>query len=132
MALSVMTVLFAEEEGPRGVGIWAAAVFLGVPIGPIFGGWLLTNFWWGWIFLMNVPVAAVGLIAVFALVPESRASERPAIDPAGMLLASGGLAGVTYGLIELGRNAWTQPASLAILAARPVLAARLLHRWRLP
>ncbi|HKB19021.1 MAG TPA: MFS transporter, partial [Candidatus Dormibacteraeota bacterium] len=79
MALSVMTVLFSEEERPRAVGIWAAANFLALPIGPIFGGWLLTNFWWGWIFLMNVPVAAVGLIAVFALVPESRASERPAI-----------------------------------------------------
>src|SRR5260370_26562860 len=128
MALSVMTVLFAEEEGPRGVGIWAAAVFLGVPIGPIFGGWLLTNFWWGWIFLMNVPVAAVGLIAVFALVPESRASERPAIDPAGMLLASGGLAGVTYGLIELGRNGWTDPTSLAILAAGVVVIVGFF-RW---
>lgn len=115
MALSVMTVLFSEEERPRGVGIWAAANFLALPIGPIFGGWLLTNFWWGWIFLMNVPVAAVGLLAVLALVPESRAPERPSIDPAGMLLASGGLAGVTYGLIELGRNGWTDPVSLAIL-----------------
>jgi EmrB/QacA subfamily drug resistance transporter len=115
MALSVMTVLFSEEERPRAVGIWAAANFLALPIGPIFGGWLLTNFWWGWIFLMNVPVAAVGLLAVLALVPESRAPERPSIDPVGMLLASGGLAGVTYGLIELGRNGWADPASLAIL-----------------
>jgi DHA2 family multidrug resistance protein-like MFS transporter len=70
MALSVMTVLFNEEERPRAVGIWAAANFVALPIGPIFGGWLLTNFWWGWIFLMNVPVALVGLIAVLALVPE--------------------------------------------------------------
>ncbi len=115
MALSVMTVLFSAEERPRAVGIWAAANFLALPIGPIFGGWLLTNFWWGWIFLMNVPVAALGLAAVLALVPESRAADRPAIDPFGMLLASGGLAGVTYGLIELGRNGWTDPASLAIL-----------------
>ena len=128
MALSVMTVLFSEEERPRAVGIWAAANFLALPIGPIFGGWLLTNFWWGWIFLMNVPVAAVGLIAVFALVPESRASERPAIDPAGMLLASGGLAGVTYGLIELGRNGWTDPTSLAILAAGVVVIVGFF-RW---
>ncbi len=117
MALSVMTVLFTEEERPRAVGIWAAANFLALPIGPIFGGWLLTNFWWGWIFLMNVPVAALGLAAVLALVPESRAADRPAIDPFGMVLASGGLAGVTYGLIELGRNGWTDPASLAILGA---------------
>ena len=116
MALSVMTVLFNEEERPRAVGIWAAANFIALPIGPIFGGWLLVNFWWGWIFLMNVPVALVGLIAVLALVPESRAPERPALDPLGMLLASAGLAGVTYGLIELGRNGWTDPRSLAVLA----------------
>jgi EmrB/QacA subfamily drug resistance transporter len=117
MALSVMTVLFNEEERPRAVGIWAAANFVALPVGPIFGGWLLTNFWWGWIFLMNVPVALVGLIAVLALVPESRAPQRPALDPLGMLLASGGLAAVTYGLIELGRNGWTDPPSGAVLLA---------------
>ena len=116
MALSVLTVLFTEEERPRAVGLWAAANFVALPIGPIFGGWLLTNFWWGWIFLMNVPVALIGLVAVLTLVPESRAPERPAIDPAGMLLASGGLAAITYGLIELGRNGWTDAPSLAMLA----------------
>src|SRR5215471_11195991 len=77
MALSVLTVLFSEEERPRAVGIWAAANFIALPAGPIFGGWLLTNFWWGWIFLMNVPVAALGMLAVLALVPESRAEEKP-------------------------------------------------------
>ena len=117
MALSVLTVLFSREERPRAVGIWAAANFIALPIGPIFGGWLLTNFWWGWIFLMNVPVAVLGMVAVITLVPESRAEERPALDPLGMVLASAGLASVTYGLIELGRNGWTDPGSLAVLVA---------------
>jgi MFS transporter, DHA2 family, multidrug resistance protein len=117
MALSVMTVLFSERERPRAVGVWAAANFLALPIGPIFGGWLLTNYWWGWIFLMNVPVALLGIVAVFALIPESRSPERPALDPLGMLLACGGLAGVTYGLIELGRRGWADTASLAVTAA---------------
>jgi DHA2 family multidrug resistance protein-like MFS transporter len=115
MALSVLAALFSEEERPRAIGIWAAANFIALPIGPIFGGWLLSNFWWGWIFLMNVPVAALGIIAVIALVPESRSDERPALDPLGMLLASAGLAGVTYGLIELGRNGWTDAGSLTVL-----------------
>lgn len=114
MALSVMTVLFTEEERPRAVGIWGAANFVALPIGPIFGGWLLANFWWGWIFLMNVPVALVGLVAVLTLVPESRADQKPAIDPLGIVLASAGLVGLTYGLIELGRNGWTDPRSLAV------------------
>ena len=114
MALSVLAVLFTEEERPRAVGIWAAANFVALPVGPIFGGWLLTNFWWGWIFLMNVPVALLAVVAVLVLVPESRAPERPAIDPVGIVLSSGGLATVTYGLIELGRNGWTNPPSLAV------------------
>jgi len=121
MVLSIFTVLFSEEERPRVVGIWAAANFLALPIGPILGGWLLTHYWWGWVFLLNVPVAALGLVAVIALVPESRSPERPALDPIGMLAASAGLAGVTYGLIELGRNGWTDPGSLTILAAGVVV-----------
>ena len=117
MALSVMTVLFSEEERPRAVGIWAAANFLALPIGPIFGGWLLTNYWWGWIFLMNVPVALLGVVAVLTLVPESRAPEKPSLDPAGMMLFTAGLVGITYGLIELGRNGWTDGPSLLVLGA---------------
>jgi MFS transporter, DHA2 family, multidrug resistance protein len=128
MALSVMTVLFTEEERPRAVGIWGAANFVALPIGPIFGGWLLGNFWWGWIFLMNVPVAIVGLIAVLALVPESRAKERPAVDPVGIVLASAGLVGVTYALIELGRNGWTNPPSLGVGIAGVVVIV-LFFMW---
>ncbi len=52
---------------------WAAANFVALPIGPILGGWLLSNYWWGWVFLMNLPVVAVGLAVVEALAPESRA-----------------------------------------------------------
>jgi EmrB/QacA subfamily drug resistance transporter len=116
MALSSVTVLFSEEERPRAVGVWGAANFIALPIGPILGGWLLTNYWWGWIFLMNVPVALIGILAVIALVPESRSPQRPALDPIGMVAACGGLAGLTYGLIELGRNGWTDPSSLAVFA----------------
>jgi MFS transporter, DHA2 family, multidrug resistance protein len=121
MALSSVTVLFSEEERPRAVGVWGAANFIALPIGPILGGWLLTNYWWGWIFLMNVPVALIGILAVIALLPESRSPERPALDPIGMVTACSGLAGLTYGLIELGRYGWTDPASLAVFAGGMVL-----------
>src|SRR5215831_19488976 len=69
MALSALTVLFTEEERPRAVGVWAAANFLALPIGPILGGWLLTHYWWGWVFLLNVPVALLGMVAAFTLLP---------------------------------------------------------------
>jgi MFS transporter, DHA2 family, multidrug resistance protein len=117
MALSTTTVLFTDNELPRAVGIWAAANFLALPIGPILGGWLLANYWWGWVFLLNIPVAVIGLVAVVALVPESRAAERPGLDPLGMVCSVLGLVGVTYGLIELGRNGWANPGSLAVVAA---------------
>jgi DHA2 family multidrug resistance protein-like MFS transporter len=106
MALSSLTVLFSEEERPKAVGVWAAANFVALPIGPILGGWLLTSYWWGWVFLLNVPVALLGLTATALLVPPSRAEHPPGLDPIGVVLSVGGLVGVTYGLIEAGQRGW--------------------------
>src|SRR5579884_171044 len=115
MAVSALTVLFTEEERPRAVAIWAAANVLAMPIGPVLGGWLLSHAWWGWVFLINVPAALLGLVMGMALVPESRAPERPGLDPLGVVSSSAGLAGVTYGLIEAGRNGWGDALSLGAM-----------------
>src|SRR5580658_1601791 len=80
MGFATLPVLFSEQERPRAVGIMAAATFVSLPLGPILGGWLLTHAWWGWVFLINVPVAIVGLAAAAALLPESRAPGRPRLD----------------------------------------------------
>ncbi len=131
MALSALTVLFTREERPRAVGIWAAANFLSLPIGPILGGWLLTNYWWGWVFLMNVPVALLGLVVAFVLVPESRAPVRPRLDPVGIIASIAGLVGVTYGLIEAGQNGWGDATALVpMIAGVAVLVGFFLwERW---
>src|SRR5436305_5487660 len=131
MALSALTVLFTEEERPRAVGIWAAANFLALPLGPILGGWLLTHYWWGWVFLMNVPVALVGLVAAFALVPESRAPQRPGLDPVGMLASTAGLVVMTYGLIEAGQNGWSDISALVpmIVGLVVLVGFFLWERW---
>jgi EmrB/QacA subfamily drug resistance transporter len=124
MALSMITVLFSEEERPRAVGIWSAANFLAFPIGPILGGWMLANFWWGWVFLINVPVVLVGLFVVAWLVPETRSARRPGIDVLGIATSSAGLALVTYGLIEAGLNGWSDARAVGpILAGLVMLAA---------
>jgi len=112
MALSVITVLFDEGERPRAIGIWGAANFIGLPLGPIVGGWMLSNIWWGWIFLMNVPVALLGLVAVVVLVPESRSAQRPSIDFVGVLLSSAGLLALMYGVVEAGDNGWGSSSAI--------------------
>jgi EmrB/QacA subfamily drug resistance transporter len=121
MALSSLTVLFSEEERPKAVGVWAAANFLALPIGPILGGWLLTSYWWGWVFLLNVPVAVLGLTATAILVPTSRAAHPPGLDPIGVVLSVGGLVGVTYGLIEAGQRGWGNLGAWLLIAGGLVI-----------
>ncbi|MGD0981242.1 MAG: MFS transporter [Solirubrobacteraceae bacterium] len=132
MAISSLTVLFAKDERPKAVGILGAGNFLAMPIGPILGGWLLTNFWWGWVFLVNVPVALIGLAAAAVLLPEFRAAQRPAFDLTGVTASVLGLVAVTYGLIRAGQDGWTNPgALLAIVAGIAVLAGFLFWEQRL-
>jgi EmrB/QacA subfamily drug resistance transporter len=115
MALSVLTVLFQKGERPKAVGIISAATFVAFPIGPILGGWLLTNYWWGWVFLINVPVVVVALAAVVTLVPESRASQRPGLDLVGVAASAAGLVVLTYGLIKAGQEGWGNVNALAMM-----------------
>ncbi len=132
MVLSLITVLFGEAERPRAIGIWGAANFIGLPLGPILGGWLLSNVWWGWVFLMNVPVALLGLVAVLGLVPESKASKASGIDFLGVLLSSGGLVAVMYGVVQAGDDGWGSVSALAWASAGlAVLAVFVLWEHRL-
>jgi MFS transporter, DHA2 family, multidrug resistance protein len=120
LSLSVLTVLFSPQERPRAVGVWAAANFLALPLGPILGGWLLTNYWWGWAFLINLPVVLVGLLAV-VLLPESRSATRTGLDPIGVLSSSTGLAVVVYGVIQAGQHGWGDPVALVAMVAGALL-----------
>lgn len=117
MAMSAITVLFSDAERPKAVGLYEAANFLGLPAGPIIGGWMLSRLWWGWVFLLNVPVVAIGVVTALLLIPESRAARRPALDPPGIITSAVGLVAVTYGLVQAGQNGWADPAALALMAA---------------
>ncbi|WP_100447417.1 MFS transporter [Glycomyces xiaoerkulensis] len=99
--LSLLRAVFSSKDFPKALGIWTGAVGIGGAIGPIVGGGLLETFWWGSIFLINVPIVAFGLIAVTVLAPESKGrQERP--DMVGMGLSVVGLVSLTYGVIEAG------------------------------
>jgi EmrB/QacA subfamily drug resistance transporter len=136
LVLSVLAVMFSDEERAKAVGIWAAANFLALPAGPIIGGWLLSNYWWGWVFLMNLPVVAIGLVAVATLVPESRAATRPGLDPVGIVTSCGGLAVLVYGFIAAGQYGWSSPTAISAMvagaAALAAFAAWELHLTRRP
>ena len=115
MAISALTVLFTKAERPKAVGIWAAANFVSLPIGPILGGWMLSHFWWGWVFLINAPVAAMGVVALITLVPESRAAERPGFDAVGVALSVTGLVALTYGFIQAGQQGWSDLTAIVAM-----------------
>ena len=126
MAISALAVLFTPEERPKAVGIWAAINFISFPIGPILGGYILSHAWWGWVFLMNVPVALLGLVAVLTLVPESKSSKTPGLDPLGVGLSTAGLVGLTYGLIQAGQSGWGSAIAIGPMVAGVALLLAFL------
>src|SRR6202046_5700235 len=123
MSLSVLPTMFAPEERRKAIAIMSAATMLSFPIGPILGGYLLAHFWWGSVFLINVPVVVIALVAVVFMLPESRSARRPSIDVLGVLVSSAGLIAVTYGCIKAGQNGWGNVAALATIAVGLVLLA---------
>src|ERR1700678_1024362 len=83
--LSIISNVFEPAERAKAIGIWASAVGIGIAIGPVLGGLLLAHFWWGSVFLINVPVTVIGALAALFLVPESKNATVGGIDYVGVL-----------------------------------------------
>ncbi|MBE7187475.1 MFS transporter [Jatrophihabitans endophyticus] len=105
--LSIIQNVFSPRERPKAIGIWAGASGAGIALGPITGGLLLKYFWWGSIFLVNVPIVAVAIIAIFLLVPDSKDPRPGKLDPLGVVLSIVSLFVLVYGVIQGGnKNQW--------------------------
>ncbi|MEE1769776.1 MFS transporter [Streptomyces sp. JV185] len=130
--LAVLVNVFERDEQPRAIGIWAGSVGVAIAIGPITGGLLLEHFWWGSIFLVNVPVVAVALTAMVLLVPDSRDPNPGRIDPLGVVLSIVGLVLLVYGIIHGGQLAdFTDPVVLlSSFGGLLVLAGFVWHEKR--
>ena len=123
LSLAVLPVLFTPAERPRAIAAVGGATFLGYPIGPILGGWLLDHFWWGSVFLINIPVVVIAIVAVTLLMPESHGERRQRIDLTGIVVSSAGLTSLTYGLIKAGDSGWTDRVAVITMVAGVVALA---------
>jgi EmrB/QacA subfamily drug resistance transporter len=129
--LSVLTNVFTvPKDRARAIGIWSGTSGLGIAVGPIIGGWLLSHFWWGSVFLVNVPIVAVGLVAVTSLVPTSRDENARRPDPVGTALSIAGLGTLLWGIIEAPVDGWAASTVLAALCGGAVLLTAFVM-WEL-
>ena len=117
MVLGVLPVLFDEEERRKAIAVVMAATMIGFPIGPILGGWLLSHFWWGSVFLINVPIVVIAVIAAVRGCRSHTSVTTRKLDSVGAIASSAGLALLTYGVIEAGSNGWGDVTAVAPLAA---------------
>jgi len=120
--LSLISVVFPPEKRGAAMGIWGGVVALGAVIGPIVGGYIVTDYAWEWVFLINVPVGIIAIAATVAIVPESTdplASKR--IDWLGLVLSGSGIFAFVFAMIEGPKEGWTSPLILGLVLISALL-----------
>jgi EmrB/QacA subfamily drug resistance transporter len=110
--LSLLTTIFPPDERRKAIAVWAGFAGAGAALGPIVSGALLENFWWGSAFLINVPIVAAVVTAVWVFAPNSRDPEATPLDPAGAGLSLVGFGSLVFGIIEGPEWGWTSPSVL--------------------
>ncbi|MEA2717059.1 MAG: hypothetical protein QOI99_1376 [Actinomycetota bacterium] len=128
--LSILITVFPPHERARAIAVWAGLAGAGAAIGPIAGGWLLENFWWGSVFLVNIPVIAIALVGGHFLVPTSRDPRQPPLDLVGAGLSIVALASLLYAIIEAPTYGWAGTPTLA-MAGVGVVFGLLFAAWEL-
>ncbi|MFG2936292.1 MFS transporter [Streptomyces sp. NPDC048282] len=126
--LAVAMQIFTPDEQPKAIGVWSAVNALGFAAGPLIGGVMLNHFWWGAIFLINLPVVALALAAVVVLVPESKNPQGDRPDLLGALFSTIGMAALVFAIISGPGHGWTS-ARVPATAAVAVLALGAFAYW---
>jgi len=119
--LSIITVTFPPHERAKAIGLWAGISGLALALGPTLGGWMVEKWGWESVFFLNVPIGLVAFLVATRTVRESRSEHARAIDIPGLLLGTGGLLALTYGLIEANLHGWSDPVIVGSLSAAVVL-----------
>ena len=129
--LSILVNVFPDEDRRRrAIGIWSGAAGIGVAAGPILGGVLLSRFWWGSVFLINVPICVIGITATVLLVPNSKSPTGRKTDPVGAALSMVALGLLLWGIIEGPNLSWSSPTILVSLSVG-VVAIGAFVIWEL-
>ncbi len=129
--LSIITNVFTDPtERGKAIGVWAGVSALGVGLGPITGGILLEHFWWGSVFMVNVPIVSIGLVLGYFLVPESRDPTEADLDPFGALLSIVALGFLLWAVIEAPAHGWGSPIIVSCFAIGAVVLVGFLA-WEL-
>jgi len=129
--LAILSNVFrVPSERAKAIGIWAAVSGLSVAVGPVSGGYLLEHFWWGSVFLVNIPIVIVALVAGRLIVPNSKDPHAQRLDPLGLVLSIAGVTTLVWAVIEAPGMGWTSPAILAGFATATVLIGSFLA-WEL-
>ncbi|MCO5317458.1 MAG: MFS transporter [Microthrixaceae bacterium] len=124
--LSIITNVFPPRERGRAIGVWAGVAGLGAALGPLTGGFLVEHFYWGSVFLVNIPIVIIGLAAGFVLIPTSKDPSAPRLDIVGAVLSVIGLTVLLYGIIEAPVEGWGDPLILAAMGTGVVLIAAFI------
>ncbi|MFO7398025.1 MAG: MFS transporter [Actinomycetales bacterium] len=131
--LAIISNVFPLRERGKAIGIWASGVGIAITIGPVTGGLLLEHFWWGSVFLINVPIVALALALNAALVPESRDPNPSRLDPGGVLLSIAGLVSLVYGLVRITDLGTVADATVIVpsLIGLAILAGFVWYEYRI-
>jgi DHA2 family multidrug resistance protein-like MFS transporter len=130
--LSVLRAVFPDrKERAVAIGVWSAVAAIGAAVGPVLGGLLVEHFWWGSVFLVNLPLMGVMLPVAWLLLPESYGSQEGPWDVLGALTAAVGVLGVVYGVKRLGaREGVLSPVTLVPLLLGVLLLVLFVRRQR--
>ena len=128
--LSILNAVFPPKERAQAIAAWSAVAGAAIVIGPTLGGLLLSHFWWGSVFLINLPLAAVALAGVVLIVPETADPARSRFDIPGVVLVAGALFAIVDAIIEAPGRGWTGPVTLG-LGGAGVAALAAFVWWEL-